>query len=130
MSYVKGMHHVAIRVKDFDKSLNFYEKVLGLKKVKAWGEGNTRAVMLDCGDGCCVEIFANRMTDVLCEGLWEHLAFKVADVDGAYKAAIAAGCKNKMEPKDVDIPCATVYPVRIAFVIGFDGEVIEFFAER
>ena len=130
MSCIKGIHHVAIKVKDFEKSVDFYVKVLGLKQVCAWGEGDGRAVMLDCGNGACVEIFAGRKSDVLCEGLWEHVAFRVSDADAMYKAAMAAGCKSRMEPTSIDIPSTPMYPVRIAFVIGLDGEVVEFFQER
>ena len=131
MSCIKGIHHIAIKVKDFEKAVNFYTKVLGLKQTHAWGEGDGRAVMLDCGNGSIVEIFAGRKTDVSCEGMWEHLAFKVSDADAMYKAAMAAGCTSRMEPKSVDIPSKpAAYPVRIAFVVGFNGEVIEFFQER
>ena len=130
MSNIKGIHHVAIRVKDFDKSVNFYVNVLGLRKTHAWGEGDSRAIMLDCGGGSCIEVFAGRKSETLCEGMWEHVAFTVSDADAMYNAAIAAGCKCRMEPKSVDIPSDPVYKVRIAFVIGFDGEVIEFFQER
>ena len=127
MGYVKGIHHVAIKVKDFDRSLAFYTQVLGMAPTISWGEGDGRAVMLDCGEGACVEIFAGGKGN-LAEGAWMHLALKVSDVDGAYAAALKAGCTTHMEPKDVDIdarPCVT--PVRIAFVYGPDDEVLEFF---
>jgi len=38
--------------------------------------------------------------------------------------------KIRMEPKDSDISSTPVYPVRIAFCLGPDGEEIEFFEER
>ena len=129
MGYIKGIHHVAIKVKDFDRTFALYTQVFGMAPCMAWGEGDGRAAMLDCGEGACVELFAGRKENTLCEGMWMHLALKVTDVDGAYAAALKAGCTSQMEPKSIDIesrPCLT--PVRIAFVKGFDGEVIEFFA--
>ena len=53
-----GFHHVALKAKDFDASLKFYSQGLGFKMVLAWGEDDKRAVMLDTGDGSCLEIFA------------------------------------------------------------------------
>jgi len=51
---LRGIHHVAIRVKDFDASLAFYTDGLGMTQTMAWGEGDKRAVMLDAGNGNCV----------------------------------------------------------------------------
>jgi len=130
MGYVKGIHHVAIKVKDFDKTCALYTHVLGMTPLFSWGEGDGRAVMLDCGDGACVEVFAGGKGD-LSEGAWMHLALKVTDVDGAYAAALKAGCATHMEPTSIDIDASpSITPVRIAFVKGFDGEIIEFFAVR
>ena len=130
MGYAKGIHHVAIKVKDFDKTCALYTHVFGMTPTLSWGEGDNRAVMLDCGDGACIEVFAGGKGK-LSEGAWMHIALKVTDVDGAYAAALKAGCVAHMEPKSIDIeskPC--IVPVRIAFVKGFDGEIIEFFANR
>ena len=130
MGYVKGIHHVAISVKEFDKTVDFYTRILGMKPVVQWGAGDSRAVMLDCGEGACIEVFAGGSGN-LQEGAWKHLAFKVSDVDGAYAAALKAGCASQMEPKSIDIDSTpSIFPVRIAFVRGFDGEVIEFFSVR
>ena len=130
MGYVKGIHHVAIAVKEFDKTVDFYTRILGMKAIVQWGTGDSRAVMLDCGEGACVEVFAGGKGN-LQEGAWKHLALCVTDVDGAYAAALKEGCTSHMEPTSIDINSTpSIYPVRIAFVVGFDGEIIEFFNVR
>ena len=55
---------------------------------------------------------------------------RTEDVDLAYARAMAAGAVSQTPPKDVDLPADPVFPVRLAFVEGPDGEVIEFFHER
>ena len=129
-----GFHHIALRVSDFDRSVAFYKETLGAAEVAAWGEAPGRCVMLDMGDGGRFEIFERQSgvkpdTDNLA-GEWCHLALKTTDADLAYNRALAAGCTCVTEPKDVDIQSDPVMPVRIAFVAGFDGEVIEFFQMR
>ena len=52
-----GFHHIALRAKDFDRSLAFYRDVLGCTVAAAWGEAPSRKVMVDIGDGGRIEIF-------------------------------------------------------------------------
>jgi len=123
-----GFHHVAIRARDFDATVKFYTTGLGFKEKISWGEGNSRAVMLDTGDGNYLEVFAGGSAEPKPEGSILHFALRTTDCDGALKQAVAAGAVLTMEPKSLAIasrPGPT--PVRIAFCKGLDGEVIEFF---
>ncbi|MFW5841610.1 MAG: VOC family protein, partial [Planctomycetota bacterium] len=43
MAVLDGFHHVALRSADFDRSIGFYTKVLGMTPAVAWGEGDNRA---------------------------------------------------------------------------------------
>ena len=128
-----GFHHIALKCKDFDKSIQFYEAMGGTVKV-AWGEGMNRAAMIDLGDGGCIELFAGgtgKKTE--CDdqsGEWIHLAVSCDDPDAAFAAAIAAGAAERNTPFDTVIPSDVPVPVRIAFVYGPDREVIEFFHVR
>ncbi|HOF88306.1 MAG TPA: VOC family protein [Armatimonadota bacterium] len=124
---LQGIHHVAIRVKDFDASLAFYTQGLGLTPTMRWGEGDTRAAMLDAGNGDSVEIFAGGGDGPLPEGAWLHLAFTSDDPDAAFARALAAGAAEMHAPFSHVIPTEPPTPVRLAFVRGLDGEVIEFF---
>ncbi|XEC94911.1 VOC family protein [Paenibacillus tarimensis] len=119
-----GFHHIAIRVYDFDASVRFYTEVLGFTERVRWGEGNSRAMMLDTGDGNYLEIFAGGAEGAKPEGAYLHLALRSDDVDGALEIARGAGMEVTVEPKDVVLGGI---PVRIAFFKGPDGEIIELF---
>lgn len=126
-----GFHHVAIRVKDWDRSMKFYTQGLGMTVRITWGEAPSRAVMLDAGSGDYLEMFERTKEE------WKdadasilHFALRTRDCDAALDRARQAGAVVTMESKSLDIQSRpSVTPVRIAFCKGPDGEVIEFFQE-
>lgn len=124
-----GFHHIAIRARDFDRSVTFYTETLGFVRKIEWGEKPGRAIMLDTGDGNYLEIFERpNQAPAQEESAMLHFALRTDDCDAAIAKARAAGCVVTMEPKSLDIqsrPGPT--PVRIAFFKGPDGEVVEFF---
>ena len=123
-----GFHHVAIRAYDFDATLKFYQEGFGFPRAYGWGSGDGRAAMLDLGDGNYLEVFAGRAAGVeIPEGGLLHFALRVPDTDAAYARAMAAGAISQTEPKDVTIDGDRPVTVRLAFVRGMNGEVIEFF---
>jgi len=128
-----GMHHVAMRVADFDASMAFYgEEGLGLPVCLAWGaktpEKDDRAAMLACGSGSHIELFANGPKEPKPEGAWIHVALTTPDCDAAWSRALKAGAKPQTPPFEADInDAAGRVRVKIAFCLGLDGEVIEFF---
>ena len=122
-----GIHHLALASANFDKSMKFYTEGLGFKTVASWGDGDGKAALLDIGNGSHFEIFANGSSEPQQNERMVHFAFSTDDPDTSYKNAIAAGAVSHMEPKDVDIPASPPLPVRIAFVKGPDGELLEFF---
>ncbi len=124
-----GFHHVAIKVRDFDKSVAMYKEVLGCTEVAAWGTDDKRGVMLDTGDGACLEVFAGGSGDAPANGFY-HLALRAADVDAVIDAARAFGLVVTMEPTDIVIASTPPMPARIGFFNGFDGESIELFHNR
>lgn len=133
-----GFHHIAIRAYDFDATLKFYIEGLGFVKTHTWGKDSrseggkdTRAAMLDTGDGNYLEVFAGRVGDpneTLPEGGLLHFALRTTDTVAALERARAAGATVTMEPKRV-IPDHSERPLEyhIAFVRGLNGEIIEFF---
>ena len=125
-----GFHHVAIRVADFDAAVKFYTEALGFTTKITWGEGNSRAIMLDAGNGDYMEIFAGGKAETPppSEGAILHFALRTTDCDAALNRARAAGAVVTMEPKSIDIQSKPhMTPVRIAFCKGPAGEIIEFF---
>lgn len=127
---IKGMgfHHIGLKVADFEKSVDFYENGLGMKKFASWGEGDGRVQMLDLGDGGILELFAGGGDHLSNSGKWVHFAMKVDDVDAAYATALAAGAESLIPPKVVPLDAKPEkLTLNIAFVKGPDGEELEFF---
>lgn len=120
-----GFHHMALRVRDYDKSLAFYTQGLGFRLAHSWGDGPGRIALLDLGDGNYLELFASA------DG-WEaqggnqffHLALRSVDVDGDIARVRALGCPITIEPKSVEVNGKTI---RVGFFLGPDGETWEFF---
>ncbi len=144
MANIKGIHHVYVSATDYDKSYEFYTKGLGFTAVHEWGEGESRACMIDVGDGCCIELFPSKKKNDynLIEkytkenldkipgfdaGIFSHLCFRVENTDEAYEMAMKAGAVSAKTPMDGRINSKEAFDMRIAFVFGPDGEVIEFF---
>jgi catechol 2,3-dioxygenase-like lactoylglutathione lyase family enzyme len=47
----KKFDHLFIHPSDFDKSVDFYERILGLQRLTSWGSGDeSRGVVLSSGD--------------------------------------------------------------------------------
>ena len=125
---VSGFHHIALRACDFDATVKFYTDGLGFRKGTRWGQAPGRAIMLDAGDGCCVELFEGGQTGAKPEGALMHFALKTTDCDASFKRALAAGATATMAPQDVSVDAKPQpFHVRIAFCVGLAGETIEFF---
>ena len=127
-----GFHHVAIRTRDFDRSVAFYTQVLGFTQRVTWGQAPKRAVMLDVGDGNYLEIFERPSEQ------WQdsdaailHLALRCSHCDRVIDKVRAAGMTVTVEPKDFLIEGRPQQvPVRLAFFKGPDGEVVELFQNQ
>ncbi len=127
-----SFHHIALNADHFDASVKFF-KGIGLTEKCKWGDWDNnkdRAIMLSMGDGGIVELFQKDGQPEEQNPKWAHLAFACNDVDAMYNAALEAGAEPKTPPADVDIPSSPVLAVRIAFVTGPSGEVVEFFHEK
>ena len=129
-SLICGIHHVALKcdgTAEFEKTLHFYQNVLGLEPVRSWGEGENAGAMLSTGDGL-LEIFASGKK--LPQGAIRHFALRTERVDDCVAAVRAAGYPITVEPKDIVIASNPPFPARIAFCTGPVGEEIEFFQEK
>lgn len=131
-----GFHHVAIKVKDFDRAVTFY-KALGFREAVSFGEGDGRGTLLDTGDGNYFEIFAGGSdaprpgwgTQALTDAPLFHVCFRSNDLEKALAAAVAAGAKVTLEPKAITLKAhdGREIPIRVCFVQAPTGEMVEFF---
>ena len=117
-SLICGIHHVALKcdgTAEFEKTLHFYQDVLGLEPVRSWGEGENAGAMLSTGDGL-LEIFASGRK--LPQGAIRHIALRTERVDDCVAAVRTAGYPITVEPKDIVIASNPPFPARIAFCTG------------
>lgn len=122
-----GYHHVALRAKDFEQTIRFYE-ALGCSVLRGWGEGDKRACMMDVGGNNILEIFAGGTGEAEDKPHFEHIALRSEDVSADYQNALAAGARPRTEPGEANL--GGTYPIEMAFVFGPNDEVIEFFREK
>ena len=123
-----GLHHVAVNVRSLKDTIAFYEAI-GCKLVRVWPAEEPKNAMVDAG-GVCLELFENDKGDPEADAVLPHLAFLSNDVDGDFAAALKAGATVRTEPFDLVLGSEPPCPIRIAFVFGINGEVLEFFHER
>ncbi len=134
-----GFHHVAIRATDFDRTIRFYIEGLGFRVHHEFAVPGRidRAAFLDAGDGRYVEVFGQgsnvqsegrrrRDGEERTEGALLHFCLRVTDTEAAYARALAAGGAPRVAPRTATLGQDPLVEVRIAFVTGPDGEVIEF----
>jgi catechol 2,3-dioxygenase-like lactoylglutathione lyase family enzyme len=84
---IKGIDHVAIAVSDMDRSIEFYNKVLGLSILKdGRNEGGEKKSFLGTKDHTSIALTEdkklNRDKSQIVESV-AHVAFKVVDVEKA-----------------------------------------------
>ena len=134
-----GFHHVAIRAVDFDETIRFYTEGLGFRVHFPFAVPGRidRAAFLDAGDGRFVEVFGSgsivqaegprrQPGQEPAEGAVLHFCLRVADTEASYARALAAGAVSRVEPGTRRLSEDPLVDVRIAFVVGPNGEVIEF----
>ena len=122
-----GIHHMALRVSDFDRSITFYTTVLGFTERIRWNESPNRIALLDTGNRSYLELFEAKGDAPKIESAFWHLAFRVADAGACLEHARKAGCPVHVETKTVPNIGNSGIDIRVAFCKGPDGELIEFF---
>ncbi len=121
-----GFHHVALKCKDFEKSIAFY-RAIGLEEYARWNGGARDIALMKMSDGGMIELFSDGGDMYPEEGKYVHFAIASHDVEGDYERALKAGATPHIAPKTVvpgSLPVAL--SLHLAFVKGPDGEQIEF----
>ena len=125
-----GFHHVCIKTRNWDKTIEFYRDVLGCSEKIAWNSEPERAAMLDTGDGNYIEVFEDMNFAPAPNGSVVHFALRTTNLDEVATHVRESGAKITVEPKDVTLSTtneAGAVAVRLFFCEGPSGEVIEFF---
>jgi lactoylglutathione lyase len=114
------VHHIGIMVSDIERSIGWYERVLGCKLVDRRELGQTRLAFLETGN-TQLELI-QRAGSYAAEGVVNHVAFEVDDLAAAIEQVRAAG---------VELGEVKTIPIwgggQVFFFDGPDGEVLELF---
>ena len=121
-----GFHHLSMKVKDLEKSVEFYTS-LGFVERVSWGEAPKRTVLLDTGDHNYFEISQGDPNQVYGEGVFKHISLRVDDCEAALATARKTGAEVTVETRDVTLKSSIPIQIRIAFFKGPDGELVELF---
>jgi glyoxylase I family protein len=127
-----GMHHIAVRARNWEESLHFYRDVLGMPIMHEFGPPDQKIVLLDMGDGGYIELFQPK-PDTAAPGSPApndpvfHFALATTDSRAAIEHVRQAGYKIQLEATDMEFP--TMH-VTVSFCVGPNGEVVEFFEVR
>jgi catechol 2,3-dioxygenase-like lactoylglutathione lyase family enzyme len=78
-SLFTGVEHIGIKTSDMDKSLSFYQDILGFKFLNRFKPGDVELAFLELGNTVVelVEVIDGRSLD---DGVINHLALRVADI--------------------------------------------------
>lgn len=126
MSKITGVHHIAVRARDFDRSVRFYTQTLGLKLKNTWTQPTGRAGLVEIAPCSYVEIFEWKPTSMSGEPVILHLCLRTDDVDGVTERVRGDGFAVATEPLSLDLD-TSIGPMklRLSYVSGPDGEEIE-----
>lgn len=123
-----SLHHVALTVKDYDRSKQFYCHTLGMQCINEWTFQGKRLCFLDVGGGSFLELHSGAGDAPPKGPQYLHFCLHTSDLERAYKRAVAHGAAPKRPPFDFLIESEpTPMPVKVAWLYGPDGEEIELF---
>lgn len=121
---VLGFEHVGIQIANIERSISFYQEVVGLDLLDQFihTDGKMKLAFLGVNDQIIVELIEGYNPDLPDEGKVHHIAFKVDNIEAEKKRLQDANVEWIFE----DI---TVLPngAKYIFFRGPDQEWIEFF---
>ncbi len=104
----RGLSHVGLSTHDLDRTLEFYEKILGFKRVRAditriQEGGELRHVFLDTGGGQLLAFMAPRGIQGIPEDYDTGINRGLGVPDGFYHFAFEAGSESELEKRRLDL---------------------------
>lgn len=101
MAIVKRLHHTALVTKDMDKSIEFYENILGLELITCvtMEEQGVKSAVLRCGGEPSFELveFLDGREYNYVDGFFEVAAFLVDDIEKSIKELKSKGVEFLMD---------------------------------
>ena len=116
-----GLHHIAVNVSDIEKSIKFYQEVLGFKllfppqessgaeleKAVKVPDAKLKYAMLQVGNDCIellqyVEPIGKPYDRMNCDTGNLHIAFRVSDIDKTYAELKEKGVKFNSPPNRIN----------------------------
>lgn len=120
-NWLRKIEHVGIFVSDLDRSIAFYQDVLGLELKDVVDTGRGRIAFMQIGESQ-LELICNPPTEPRPAGVVDHVTFTVTDIDAVYK---------RLKEFDVELIDEAPKPVfgtaKILFFYGPDKERLELF---
>lgn len=121
---VLGFEHVGIQVENIEKSIKFYQEVVGIELIDQYlhPDGDKKLAFLGLNNEIIVEFIEGYNANLPVEGKVHHIAFKVKDIESEQERLEDAGVV--WINKEITIlPTGSKY----MFFRGPDQEWIEFF---
>lgn len=110
---IKDLAHIAINVKDMDKSIEFYTKALGGTRAFSLADkdGKPWIEYVKLANNSFIELFYGCKAEN--SGSFNHMCFEVDDIQAAADAIVAAGAPLTQKPSvgaDNNWQCWSVDP--------------------
>ncbi len=123
---VNGLAHIGVFVSDIERSIAYYEKILGFECYEKTDIENPSGVIRLAfirNGSCIIELVQKPNAIQKSDGPVDHIAMVVDDIDAAMKSLKAKGVVFE---KDEPVVLPTLFNgVKYAFFRGPDGEQLE-----
>lgn len=124
-----SIHHIAVEVRDAEKSAEFYCGLLGFERGARYDfpERSRTIIFVKLGETCFELLQSAAPEDAVSNPKavgYKHVCLQTDDVDRDIEKLRAAGVKINTEPFDTEIHS------RIAFFEDPDGLVLEFWQDK
>lgn len=111
--------HIGLKVKDLEKTTEFYQEILHCELIKSYNDDNLKMVLVKCGDVTLEFIQEAKAIETRENCVIEHIAFKVEDIESMI-----------IKLKDKGVECISkdveaFEEVKLFFFRGPDGEMLE-----
>ena len=122
---IVGYHHIGLFVSDIERSLKFYKEGFGASIKSSFTTADGKEIhLIDLGNNTVIELIPRGSGGEEVNARWVHISLESDDIEGDFKKALKSGAVSRTEPKLISI---NGLDSKNAFIIGPEGEVIEFF---